>query len=331
MKKWPFILLVLVDLSALVSYAQVSNTDKEKTPVITSIERTGSPGEVVVIQGSGFGKYKDESYVAFGNKRAEILDKIEGESATKEWSDLEIKAIIPLDVELGEVNATVSNGEIKKISAGFSIRIRPREYVGEALRLKKSGASDAFIASHLHHLATRDTRLEPTDVFGNIDLTAEEVVRLKGAGFQDDFIANFEGHPQHLSIGVSAIWLKETHDLVAAPILRVFLVPRSFYKKPKDWWRKCKEESEYCYWPAGLFDVDKWDLNFGITPRTKTDGETSEEKMYVLVGLSNQLNLSALLNVGLAMVPKDIKGEQTQFYFGLTVDSNILKSLGIVN
>jgi hypothetical protein len=194
--------------------------------------------------------------------------------------------------------------------------------VDEAIQLKKSGVSDAFIANHLHQAALRDRRPEPPGVFGNIHLTGEDVLKLKKAGFQDEFITNFEGHPQYVSLALAAIWLKETHDIVAAPILRVFLVPRSFYKKQRPFWRG--------YMPAGLTDLDKWDLNFGITTRTETDGggegAPAEEKMYLLVGLSNQLNPSALFNIGIAMVTKDIRGEQTQPYVGLTVDFNIFKS-----
>ena len=52
---------------------------------------------------------------------------------------------------------------------------------------------------------------------------------------------------------------------------------------------------------------------------------------YVLIGFSNQLNRSALLNIGWALVPGDIEGVETQFYIGFTVDSNFLKEIGIVN
>jgi hypothetical protein len=61
-----------------------------------------------------------------------------------------------------------------------------------------------------------------------------------------------------------------------------------------------------------------------------SDEKSSETKTYVLIGLSHELNRSALLNIGWALAPNDTKGKDTQFYVGFTLDSNLLKSLGII-
>jgi hypothetical protein len=82
-----------------------------------------------------------------------------------------------------------------------------------------------------------------------------------------------------------------------------------------------------------LFQLDRWDLNFGYTSKTPTteSNEADEQKNYVLIGLSNQLNRSALLNIGWALVPGDTKYVDDQFYIGFTIDSNFLKEIGLVS
>lgn len=335
MKTGLFFLMVLFNLTASLSYASASEGEQENPSAITSIESTRSPGDIVVIKGAGFGEYNKESFVEIGGIKAEIVITRKDQVEVKEWSDTEIEAILPVELGPGLAEVRVFNGTNKLFSPTFPIEVRSRDPVEEAIRLKGNGVSDSFIVSHLHQLAISDRRMEPDNVFGNIRLTSGDIMRLKTAGFQDDFIANFEGHPQYVSIGIAAIWLQETHDLVAAPLLRVFLVPRSFYQKQERWLR----EFNYLWFlpapgPAGFFDADKWDLNFGITTRTETDGNgqdgTTEERTYLLVGFSNQLNPYALFNVGYAMATKDTKGERTQIYLGLTVDFNLLKSLGLV-
>lgn len=198
------------------------------------------------------------------------------------------------------------------------------DLIEESIVLKQSGVSDSTIVDHLYHIG-ESGRLESS--FGNIKLTKDQISQLKKAGFQDDFIAKFEGHPQHVTLGVAAIWLTETTDLTYAPILRIFLVPRSYFTKMRHYW---KEVGWNIYLPHGLIQYDRWDLNFGVTTLTSADS-SSDQRSYVLVGLSHEINRSALLNIGGAVLPGDVKGIQTQIYFGITVDYNFLKYLGIVD
>lgn len=197
--------------------------------------------------------------------------------------------------------------------------------VEESVVLKQSGVSDSTIVDHLYHIGESS---HAERVFGNIHLTKEEIKKLKEAGFQDDFIAKFEGHPQHVALGVATIWLTETTDLTYAPMLRIFLVPRSYFTKMRDYWEKW--EMVGLYYPRGFFHYDRWDINFGVTTLTSADS-SSDKRSYVLVGLSHEINRSALLNIGGAVLPGDVKGIQTQIYFGITVDYNFLKYLGIVD
>lgn len=203
------------------------------------------------------------------------------------------------------------------------------DLIEESIVLKQSGVSDSTIVDHLYHLREfKGDDCNTKGTFGNIRLTKDEIQKLKQAGFQDDFIAKFEGHPQHVALGVAAIWLTETTDLTYAPMLRIFLVPRSYFTKMRDYWEKW--EMVGLYYPRGFFHYDRWDINFGVTTLTSADS-SSDQRSYVLVGLSHEINRSALLNIGGAVLPGDVKGIQTQIYFGITVDYNFLKYLGIVD
>ncbi len=125
---------------------------------------------------------------------------------------------------------------------GSSSKSGVAELVDGALTLKKSGMSDSAIIDHLYQFGLIEAggRPEAKGVFGNARLTKDEIVKLKQAGFQDDFIAKFEGYPQYVTIGVAAIMLTYTNDIVAAPILRVFLVPRSYFQAQRPYWTKKK-------------------------------------------------------------------------------------------
>lgn len=191
------------------------------------------------------------------------------------------------------------------------------DLVAESIELKRSGVSDSTIVEHLYHMGESG---QYKRTFGNTQLTKDEIQKLKQAGFQDDFIAKFEGHPQYVTLGVAGIWLTETTDLAAAPMLRIFLVPRGYFEERPPFWT----------WDFSCH-LKRLDLNFGITNLTSSGGKSDEKKNYVLAGFSYELNRSALFNFGGAVLPGDIDGKQTQFYFGITVDYNFLKSLGIVD
>jgi len=312
-------------------------------PNISSIEpQFGFGGDEVTITGCGF-KITDEkgdnvkhpcAYVTFfyeyKKPNQETVKIVEWRAGIEKWEDNIIIATVPLNAKQGRVSIKVHNGV--KSTEEKTFWITSTGLVDSAIKLKQSGLSDSSLVDHLFHEGTRRLILnsEAKNVFGNTVLTAGEISDLKESGFQDDFIAKFEGHEQHLTIGVSAIRLTETADLVPASMLRIFLVPRSYFKKRRDYWKKkCK-----LYFPVGLFHYDRWDLNVGITTSTSTtenpEDPTSQDRSYVLLGASHELNRSALLNIGYAFAPGDTTGERTQFYIGFTLDSNFLKALGII-
>ncbi len=310
------IFFLLVIFNSTFSFAQT-----EETPEITAIKPVvGLTGDILVIEGKNFGENKSDSYVEFIDSEATYKAKIEEKD--EEWIDNKVMVKVPSHIKREIVKVRIVLGG--RISNQKDFGVYPINLIEESIELKKSGVSDSTIVDHLYHLGEGEKN-EKT--FGNIKLTNGEIKKLKEAGFQDDFIAKFEGHPQHVTLGVAAIWLTETTDLTYAPMIRIFLEPRSYFKKRRDYW---KDVYWGLYLPHGLIQYDRWDLNFGVTTLTSTD-DSSEQKNYVLIGLSHEINRSALLNIGGAILPGDIKGKQSQVYFGITVDYNFLKYLGIVD
>lgn len=276
-------------------------------------------GEKITINGKGFGGRTSDSYVQFQYKNQKINAKI------VDWMDDKINVIVPLFPSEDEGDkikiSTSTDGTSLSNEKEIQFKVYSNKLVFGLIRLKKSGFSDRFILNHF------DTYQKTSDTISdNIELNQSDMDKLKRAGFDDDVIASIAMHPQRLSLGVAGIWLYSTADIVNSPILRIFLKPKSYFEQRKPFWRK------KCSFPLplGLLDFEKYDINIGYTTKTSTDAG-SEEKSYLLAGFSFELNRSALFNFGYALVPGDIEGKQTQFYFGITVDYNILKDLGILS
>lgn len=157
------------------------------------------------------------------------------------------------------------------------------------------------------------------------------------------------GERQHINLGVSAVWLNETRSVVAAPMLRIFLIPKSFYEPRADLFKIIKALDGSIAFRSGNGVIDgtlyrntvgtlwallqRTDLNVGYTSTTSTDATTGNNvsKSYYLVGVSFEINPAALLNVGYAVLSgKADNGVRGQWYVGLTVDENILRSLKIL-
>lgn len=308
MKKVAFFFIIVLNLCATISKAEtISCTIK---PVV------GIAGDIVTIQGN-FGEKQEDSYVILSDK---TTDKVE----IKSWDKNKLEFIVPPRCKRKIVDVNLYINKEKKCAAQFGLY--GIEIVEEAIKLKQSNMQETSIIDHLYYTSrsTEDECFDPNGYFGNYRLTATQIEKLQDVGFEDDFITKFEGHPQHVTLGLTALWLHKTADLVYAPMIRIFLKPRSYFYAHKPYFGS---------WHIGLFQLDRWDLSLGYTTKTPTTeyDNSTEEKSYALIGFSNQLNRSALLNIGWALVPGDIEGVETQFYVGFTIDSNFLKEIGIVN
>ena len=314
MKKIFFFFIIVLNLCAAVSEAETLECKIEP--------EVGVPGDRITIKATQgtFGDKQEGSYLVFSDKPK---DKLKIES----WDKNKLEFIVPPRCKRKIVDVNLHINKEKKCAAQFGLYGIEIEIVEEAIKLKQSKMWETSIIDHLYYYTSRsieDGCLDPNGYFGKYRLTATQIERLQDVGFEDDFITKFEGHPQHVTLGIAALWLGRTADLVYAPMIRIFLKPRSYFYAHRPYFES---------WPIGLFQLDRWDLSLGYTtktPTTESDNST-EEKSYALIGFSNQLNRSALLNIGWALVPGDIEGVETQFYIGFTVDSNFLKEIGIVN
>ncbi len=266
-------------------------------------------GDEITITGSGFGTRTAESSVRF-----EVADKTQGQSKNGEitdWLTDKIVVRVPVFALIDEipggttVSIQVSTGhgpkQTDKINTRF--QIFSDKVILDMITLKRNGYSDPFILNEF------DKKISSGATTRKGGLNTVELVRLKAAGFDDIIVSKFARHRQYLSIGVGAIWLYKTRDLVTSPLLRIFLFPKSYFDK------------------RGSIR-ERFDLTVGYTEKTST---FVEEKNYVLTGISFELNRSALFNFGLALIPGSQQGEGEQYYLGFTIDSNILKDMGIIS
>lgn len=284
------------------------------------------PGNVISLLGSGFVDKQEQSAVVF---RVEGGDGVLG--LINKWTDTQIDLVVPQleasgDVTIYVVIISEDKTDIKEANS----RIFIENYVDEAVKLKRLGMETNDIVEHLYHksvnkhLACRRVERE-MKMFGCAELNQVDIEKLVHAGYDQKFIAKFEGQEQYVTVGLAAIWLSNYSDLTTAPMARIFLRPRSYFKERVSW-------SQSSDW--GDYVLDRMDLAFGYSNpalvKDKAGQIANERNSYVLFGVSWEINRSALFNLGYAVIPGDRLWENAQFYFGFTLDSNFLKEIGMV-
>ncbi|MBP5357718.1 MAG: IPT/TIG domain-containing protein [Treponema sp.] len=100
----------------------VAGKTKNKKPEIVSVmPPTGSPGDVIVIQGSGFGDTKESSFVEISGSRITT-------SGIKFWSDTRIEFVVPYNIQDGLLCVQTSAGRSEPNffanSAGIPVTVR---------------------------------------------------------------------------------------------------------------------------------------------------------------------------------------------------------------
>lgn len=207
--------------------------------------------------------------------------------------------------------------------------------VQEAIQLKTNGLSEADIMEILH----KNEKYQ----FGYAQLTPDQEARL-GKSFSQDFIKNWVGVPQYVTIGASAIYLARDNKMVGAGVLRIFFYPRNYFAplnnlpcspKPKE---DVKSKEDVKFWERIKYNINPdnpqaWihriALNVGLTTAAGTD--TSNADNFLLVGISYEINRAALFNIGWAVsTVTGPAGSRGQIYYGITLDSNLLKVLGVM-
>lgn len=108
-RKYPLFRTVLYALVIAAALGIVSVVTKQvkKSPSIEDINpAVGSAGDTMTIKGSNFGSVRDNSYVELSGRRITA-------SGYVDWSENEIKIIIPSNVQDGLVNVVTSSGKSK--------------------------------------------------------------------------------------------------------------------------------------------------------------------------------------------------------------------------
>lgn len=320
-----FFLVILLNLPTL-SHA--------KDPHISSISPENQlVGGDITIRGTNFGTKNGKAYLHFTYKNHTTIISIKRNSNSiliGPWTSNKIVARIPVFPNLkkrrGKIKIQVENsGGSKSNSIEYSMDAF--DVVQQAIQMKKGNLNDSQIIEHLYNkgIKIREKNPDFNDVFGDTSLTGEQMIKLKEAKFNDSFIDKMAGIPQRVTIGAAGIYLMKTADLVATPMVRIFLAPRSYFTPRTPFWPSKWED----VLNSGILDPSKYDLNIGYTASTSTDANNENEN-YVLAGFSFEINRSALFNFGFAFVPKDIEGKKRQVYLGVTIDSNILKELKVI-
>lgn len=340
MKRILFFMFVILFFEVAL-YGHAIGADAPVAPTIISIEPTAAyTGGKMRITGTNL---NDETAVKFkyyvvdplctGAADACLLSKkmlIDKSSVTFKKSivtndtlEIEIPIDVPANDEL-EVAVIIFNGD--KESTGFKTKIKKGlNIVDEAILLMGTSMPASAITEQLYHNGRQKLQAgnaSENQVFGNVELSAAETKRLKEAHFEDDFIQKMTGQPQYITLGAGALWLNKTSNFVVAPMLRIFINPTGYFSPRKVWYNP--------------IDSQKWGINLGYTPTTSTikgsSSSATESKNYALLGVSYEINRSALFNVGYAKVPGGtVLGKDHLWYFGFTVDQNFLKALGLMN
>lgn len=206
--------------------------------------------------------------------------------------------------------------------------------VDMAVCLKNQNTSDSDIMDILHQY--RRYR------FGWAQLDQSQIKQLKDGKFSDDFIKNYVGVPQYVTVGAAAIYLFSSNTAVGAAIVRIQVTPRSYYAPLNTFpWSKIpqrkrdtkKEKPWYYNFIPGESNawINRFDLNLGVTSASSPDSNSNtQSNPFILAGISYELHKAALLNFGYAFSTAGTNNKTGQLYLGVTLDSNILKTVGLI-
>lgn len=299
------------------------------------------PQYVILISGGNFGDNADSSTVIFSGQNGSVPVTL-----FRKWTDTEIVLDVPEKyfAVIGDRRNTAGVGVVveKRSAIGaapesssltsifFPLFTAGEEYLtSEAIALKKKGMNEHDIANHLRYAGGEIRKKYPgagQGVFGNSPLSSGSINALKAESFSTEFIKDMEGDPQRdVTIGLAMVWMTKTTSFVPAPMVRIYPYPK----------KRRESQGKGVF----IFDFedfwDRFDINFGITTETDTakstdGGAPAPKRNYVLIGVSFEINRSALVNYGIASAIGDTKYEMSQPYIGITLDSGFFRELGLL-
>ena len=147
-------------------------TSRKKPEIDSVMPPTGSPGDLIVIQGSGFGDTKESSFVEISGSRITT-------SGISLWSDTRIEFFVPYNIQDGLIYVQTSAGRSDPSffanSAGIPVTVRsdPRTSlpVLDSISLSSASVGDSLTLTGSNFGAVRGTSLvyftaEPTQGVG---------------------------------------------------------------------------------------------------------------------------------------------------------------------
>ncbi|MBP5452987.1 MAG: IPT/TIG domain-containing protein, partial [Treponema sp.] len=112
---------LVIIIIVLFSIPVAGKTSKKKPVIDSVVPPTGSPGDLVVIYGSGFGDTKESSFVEISGSRVTT-------SGIKAWTDTRIDFVVPYNVQDGLICVQTSAGRSDPSffanSAGIPVTVR---------------------------------------------------------------------------------------------------------------------------------------------------------------------------------------------------------------
>lgn len=177
--RYPYfrIFLVVFLIAAGIICVSTVGRNVQKKPEITSITPpVGSPGDIMIIEGTNFGSLRDTSYVELGGSKITA-------SCYLNWNDSQIKLILPSNIQDGLVFVKTAAG---RSEASFFVN--------------KSGIPVVIQQTEKTVTPEIQTILPKNAAVGDI-------ITITGANFGDsrnDSLVYFTSGYEHLGIGISA-------------------------------------------------------------------------------------------------------------------------------
>jgi hypothetical protein len=314
-----------------ISYYAKKKEPQKTDPVISEISPTiVTDDDLVTVNGENF---KAEN-IAVAVTKIDKDDKPQGGSVPVKPEKADAKSLEfkwpkiqggSTRVAVSVVNFGVAKSNERVVNY-YSSGLDP--YVQTAIRLKKTMTS-AQMLDHISKKIEEDVRSgkATSALFTGVKLSDTDVLALKDAGYDADFIAQLEGQDQqYVTLGWAAVFLPNGAQVTTAPMLRVLLTPKSYFRP-----RFPLMSSTYVFtkdWLNGIREAI--DFNVGYTVVTTKSESTETKTNYFLTGLSYEINKSALLNIGAAFPVNNATKNSVKFYTGITLDQNLLKNIGLL-
>ena len=226
-----------------------------------------------------------------------------------------------IEKEPGSAEAPKANKE--RLGSANTSEANTDLLVDRVTRLKSLEWDEKDILEHLYQdaVTTKHANPQKDAVIGYVRFNDKQLSKLAEHRLSEKFVLQVQGLGEYTSLGMAALWMDRSREVAYAPMFRIFLESKATYK-PLAANMKRFGSSE---WYAFLLGPSRWDINVGYT-FNKTKTNDNKDVRYFLMGLACNLNRAVSLNFGGAIATLD--RSYNQFYWGITVDTELFKKFG---